>query len=185
MREQRNLVLCGMKHCGKSTHGRRLARMRGAEFVDTDERLEALYRERYGEKLSCREIFRRHGEEFFRRLEAEVISRLAEAAPATGGRVTALGGGVPSNALITRDMLHRIGFCIFLEIDADTAFHRVAAGGLPPFLAGTVDPEKSFAELYRARTNFYRHCADLTVPIRGEEPEDVVAARLAAALGEQ
>ncbi len=185
MKEQRNLVLCGMKHCGKSTHGRRLARMRGAEFVDTDERLEALYLERYGEKASCREIFRRHGEEFFRKLEAEVIAGLAETVPGAGSRVTALGGGVPSNALITRDMLRRLGFCIFLEIDAETAFRRVAAGGLPPFLAGAADPEKSFAELYRTRSDFYRRCADLTVPIRGEEPEEAVAARLAAALGER
>ncbi len=185
MNGQRNLVLCGMKHCGKSTHGRRLARMRGAEFVDTDERLEALYRERYGEKSSCREIFRRHGEAFFRKLEAEVIAALADAAPETGTRVTALGGGVPSNTLITREMLHRLGFCVFLEIDAETAFRRVAAGGLPPFLAGAADAEKCFAELYRTRSDFYRECADLTVPIRGEEPEETVTARLVAALGDR
>jgi shikimate kinase len=44
------LIFCGIKHCGKSTLGRTLARQLGIPFTDTDEMLENL------EKIMTRTI---------------------------------------------------------------------------------------------------------------------------------
>lgn len=186
MSVKRNLVLCGMKHCGKTTHGRRLAEIRSAAFADTDELLEREYRGRFGTAASCREIYLVRGEEFFRKMEASVIAAYASSLEGRQTpQVTALGGGAPVNRFMSGDVLRRLGFCIYLEIDVDTAFRRVEAGGLPPYLAAEEDPRRRFAALYRERAVFYRGCADLILHIDGDEPEETVTARLVAALGDR
>ncbi len=80
----RRIILTGMMCSGKTTVGRRLAAALGWDFVDTDELIE----QRSGLKIS--EIFRAYGEEYFRKLEKEVLlsaMRLENAVIATGGGV--------------------------------------------------------------------------------------------------
>ena len=162
------LVLGGMKHCGKSTIGKALAEHFQIPFADTDWLLEEHFRRETGLALSCREIFRREGEEAFRKREAEGIVQLAQE---SGCRVTALGGGVPANPWIPQGTLRKLGYFIWLATDVQTAFDRVAAGGLPPFLAQAEDPRAAFESMYRERSAFYRACADLTVPLGNDTPE--------------
>ena len=83
-------VFCGIKHCGKSTLGRLIASASGVPFTDTDEELEKEFFRREGKKAACRTIFREYGEEYFRKLEADVIRSLSDGKL----RVIALGGGV-------------------------------------------------------------------------------------------
>ena len=93
----RNIVFLGIKHCGKSTHGKLLAARLKREFFDTDDLLVAYYRKKYSpdtEDISPRWIMRQHGEEFFRRTEAETVLEFLQNNPA-GVSVLALGGGVP------------------------------------------------------------------------------------------
>ena len=90
-RPTRPVVLAGIKHCGKSTLGRMLARRWNVPLVDTDLELEAEFARRTGRAAGTREIFRELGEEAFRKLEAEVIRSLADSPEF---RVIALGGGV-------------------------------------------------------------------------------------------
>lgn len=82
-REKENIVLVGMPASGKSTVGRILAERLSRKFVDTD----ALIEERAG--TSIPEIFKRHGEEYFRDLESEVIFDVAK----ENSLVIATGGG--------------------------------------------------------------------------------------------
>ncbi len=168
----RSIVLGGMKHCGKSTTGKRLAAVLNADFTDTDDLLSAGYFALYGEKLTPREIFRTRGEEFFRRMEGELISRLAEDAPEK--RIIALGGGVPANPFVKTEDLRRLGTFVYLKIDSTTAFKRVAAGGLPPFIRD----EKDFEALYSVRNEFYLKYADIVLEIEGDEPPESIEARL-------
>lgn len=171
-------VIGGMKHCGKSTHGRLLAAGRELPFFDTDEELEQFYATRTGDALTTREIYRKIGEEEFRKLEAEVVTqRLTQ----SGGRVVALGGGAPGNRFIDPALWEHSGCFIYLEIDPEEAFRRVKAGGLPPFLAGAEDPHGEFMRLYRDREQFYRRYAD--VIFRAQE--NVSAAENAAALAKE
>ena len=82
-REKENIVLIGMPASGKSTVGRILADKLGRPLVDTD----GLITERIG--MSIKEYFALHGEEAFRKVEAEVISSLKT----KSGLVISTGGG--------------------------------------------------------------------------------------------
>jgi len=172
-----------MKHCGKSTQGRKLAAFWNVPFADTDILIEEAYAESSGRKLTCREIFRTEGEKFFRQKEAEVIHILAHT-EAPGGRVVALGGGVPSNTLISEDDMHKLGFFVFLDLDEETAYQRVVRGGLPPFLEKEPDPAKAFALLYFKRLVFYRHFSECTVPVGGDDDKETVFHKLVQAVEE-
>src|SRR2546430_14456395 len=77
----RNVVLIGFMGTGKSEVGQLLARRLGWTFIDTDRRIEARQR------ATVAQIFARHGEEYFRTVEASVVAEAAarrDAVNATG-----------------------------------------------------------------------------------------------------
>lgn len=169
------LVLGGVKHCGKTSIGRRLAALLGTPFIDTDEQLEKSFGERFGETLNCREMFRKYGEAFFREQEAAVIRELIEAQPSER-RVIALGGGVPANLYLKRGDLRALGFCVYLEIAPEIAWARIREEhSLPPYLARSADPRAAFLEQFREREEFYRAFADLTVNLSETESAEAAA----------
>lgn len=175
------LVLCGIKHCGKSVTGKALAQLLPAKFVDSDDALFDLYRQRNPESTvsSVREIYRTLGEDGFRRLEGEVLSSLA-ASP--GAMVVALGGGALSNKYVTRDILEKLGEIVWIDVDDAVAWERVRAGGIPPFLAAAADPEAEFIRSNAARRDVFQNYAKLKiVPGAGDFPRDN-ALRILAAL---
>ena len=69
---RRNIVLCGFMGSGKTTIGRKLARVTGLDFVDADQYLE----EKEGRKIS--EIFAEKGEAYFRDRETAYIRELSQ-----------------------------------------------------------------------------------------------------------
>ncbi len=173
---QQRLVLGGMKHCGKSTHGKLLAARLGVPFFDTDTLLEERFAALYGRRAGCREIFREAGEAAFRELEAAVIAELA----AESGRpqVVALGGGAPANERIVPETWAKLGCFIYLETAPEVAFERVKQGGLPPFLVAAADPYRAFLDLYRDRAAFYRRYAALIIPVAADIPVETVQAQI-------
>ena len=81
------IFLTGFMGCGKSTVGKLLAERLGWEFVDLDERIEALA----GKSIA--RIFSEDGEDEFRRLEHETLVEQARLAREGSPRAAALGGG--------------------------------------------------------------------------------------------
>ena len=79
-----NVVLVGMPGSGKSTVGRELARILGREFIDTDLEIEKR------EGCSIPTIFKDKGEQYFRKLESQVVRDVG----LTVNKVIATGGGV-------------------------------------------------------------------------------------------
>jgi shikimate kinase len=79
------IVLVGMMGAGKTSVGRALAARLGTDFVDTDD-LVAI-----SAGCSIRELFQRHGEAHFRRVEASVLE---EALDAITTGVIGCGGGI-------------------------------------------------------------------------------------------
>jgi shikimate kinase/3-dehydroquinate synthase len=111
---RRPLLLNGFMATGKSTVGRSLAKLAGHPFVDLDDEIT----ERAG--ASIPDIFARHGEAEFRRLEREALRRVLERARADGSShpVVALGGG----ALARReDRLQALDTCIVITLTAPAA----------------------------------------------------------------
>ncbi len=183
-----NIVITGMKHCGKSTHGNALAEHLKCRFRDTDDMLTDLYREQTGKRLSPRDIFRDEGESFFRNLEVEVVKQLASgSSDGDKNKVIALGGGLPANDAVT-PWLEKLGFFVYLKVSPEIIFKRIMARGLPPFL-DPARPYESFNELYKQREQYYLRLANLVVEIDHELPlkaaDKLIIDRIEEALNER
>jgi XRE family aerobic/anaerobic benzoate catabolism transcriptional regulator len=83
------IALLGLRGAGKTSIGKRLARRMHVPFVELDRKIE----ERAG--LALGEIFSLHGEQYYRRLEQEVLTDiLREPSP----MIIAAGGGLVTSA---------------------------------------------------------------------------------------
>ncbi len=161
---RRNIVLCGFMGSGKTTIGRKLARVTGLDFVDADQYLE----EKEGKKIS--EIFAEKGEAYFRDRETAYIKELSQ----RDGIVLSLGGGAvlrPENVSAVK----QTGLLIHL----DTPFYRILknlsySNNRP--LLDKPDKQAETRRLYNARKAIYHRVSDVSVrsPKLGEVLDKVV-----------
>lgn len=159
------IVLVGFMGAGKTTVGEALARRLGWSFRDMD----AWVEEKNGRTVA--EIFREHGEAFFRAQEL----RVAEDAQRLSRHVIAAGGGAFAQPA-TRAALQAGAVTIWLRCDADTLLSRVAGDPSRPLAAGRERMRALLAE----REPSYR-LADLTMDT-AEEPADEIATRIVQTL---
>lgn len=140
------IVLIGPMGAGKTSVGKRLARILDLPFFDSDV---AVIRE-HG---PIEDIFREHGEPHFRELE-----RRAVAAGLAGGGVVSLGGGAILHAE-TQDAL-RVHRVILLTVGPQAIAARIR-GTKRPLLQGE-DAIARWQELYDERRPLYERLADVT-----------------------
>ncbi len=162
-------VLIGFMGAGKSSVGRVVAGLLGAEFVDLDARIESAAGRSVGE------IFASEGEGAFREMEKEAI-RDAVSVP---GRVLAAGGGAfldPGN----KALLRAYAPVVFLDASPDTVIERLSRDASRPLLQGG-DREAKVRELMARRRPSYAE-ADIAVGTDGLTVAQV-ARRVVAALG--
>ena len=162
------MVLVGLMGAGKTAVGRLLAERLSLPFVDADREIEA------AAGLTISEIFAKHGEPFFREREEKVMSRLLSGPP----HVIAAGGGAFMSAA-TRERIRTTAIAVWLKADIDLLVKRTAKRNHRPLLAND-NPRAVLERLSRERDPVYA-TADITVETT-EEPADIVAARVAAAL---
>jgi shikimate kinase len=146
----RPLVLVGTMGAGKTSVGRRLARLLGAPFRDSDHEIEA------AAGMSIADIFATLGEPSFRDGERRVIERLLGEGPA----VIATGGG----AFIepdTRSVIRRGATSVWLRADLETLWERVRGRPGRPLL-DRPDPKAALAEIDARRRPVYAE-ADVIV----------------------
>src|SRR6185436_9880117 len=156
----RSIVLVGMPGSGKSAVGRRLATRLDLAFVDADEEIESAA----GKPIM--DIFKDHGEAYFREGERKVIARLLGSGP----QVLATGGGALL-AAETRDNIRRSGISIWLKAELPVLMRRVLKRNTRPLLEK--DPEGVMRQLMEARYPIYA-TADITVESRDLQHETVV-----------
>ena len=158
------LVLVGPMAAGKTSVGRKVARMLDVPFVDTDKRIAAAHG-------PIPQIFAEHGEQHFRGLEREAVAQ----AVAEGG-VVSLGGGAVTDAG-TRMLLaqHPV---VFLTVSADAVAARIG-GTSRPLLNGDEDPVTRWRTIFDQRRGWYEEVADLTVDT-SRRPMRVIAEEIAA-----
>ena len=117
------VVLFGMKHCGKSTLGRKLARMCHCPFFDTDILIEEGFESETGRKLTVRQIMAKYGEDEFEKREAAVVKglhgrllgRQSKAFSLEESWIIALGGRTPLNTGLSH-VLKELGLNIYLKV---------------------------------------------------------------------
>lgn len=130
---------------GKSSAGRRLARLLGWRFRDMDREIER------AEGRRIAEIFESAGEPYFRRVEARTANRLLEEERV----VIASGGGWPC----APGRLEKLGpdtLSIWLKVPPEVAVARALASRTVRPLLRVADPMARAEALLREREPFYR-----------------------------
>lgn len=159
-----NIVLTGFMGSGKTVVGKVIAEKLNLKFVDIDNLIEE------EEKQSIPEIFSCPGEDYFRKLEKEMVSRVAK----EQDQVIATGGGV---VLDNENMenLGRGGVIIWLAVSPEEASKRTKDNGTRPLLQVNY-PEKTIEELLNFREPLYSR-ADFKVET-SNLPVDKVAEKI-------
>jgi len=146
------VALIGLRGAGKSTVGRDLARRLERPFAELD----GLIEDQVG--LGLAEIFAIHGENYYRRLEREVLTQFVLAdTPA----VLATGGSLVTDRT-TFELLKKSAVTIWLRTGPEFHLERVSASGDRRPMAGRADPLADLRSLLREREPLYSE-ADITI----------------------
>lgn len=157
----KNIVLIGFMGTGKSAAGRRLARLLGRTFVDTDREAE----QRAG--MSIPDIFALCGESVFRDLEAEVVAYLCR----RHDLVIATGGGTMLRAESAAAL--RQGIIVALLASPEVIHDRTRRRPRP--LLASDDPLSRIRQLLAERKSLYRP-ADIEIDTSLLSSDEVAAA---------
>ena len=176
-----SIILLGIKHCGKSTQGKLLAKHFNCSFFDTDDEVESLT------KKSPRQIYTEEGKEAFIGAEKRACEKLAEKIQVQNDElqvssenidcVIATGGGICNNSKAL-EILHKLGAFVFLDADEKTAANRIIweikydsdgkMKNLPAYIANknpknVSDVRAIFHDFYMERQKIYKDLCDIEV----------------------
>ena len=186
----RSIILCGIKHCGKSTQGKRIASALGLDFYDTDD----LIFEQTG--MDARAIYKSQGKDAFMAAELKACEYLRDILQAKGSQgqnaaaaksaVIATGGGICQNEPAIA-ILKKLGTIVYLEVPEITAAGRIVREArflpdgtiqnLPAYIANKNPADQKevraiFHDFYMERTKKYRSLADASVQAQGSRSEN-------------
>ena len=149
-----NLILCGMMGAGKTSVGVRIAEKTGRRWYDTDQMIV----DRYG---NISDIFEYYGEEYFRKLESEIVKELAE----KDHLIISTGGGLVLKRE-NNELLQANGKIVFLRASLQTLVDRLRVNDDRPLLqAKSGILADKLSELLRVRMPVYEHVADFIVDV--------------------
>ena len=143
-----NIILIGMMGSGKSTLGKELSRMYNLNFIDTDEAIEEQA------CLSIGEIFKIHGEKYFRNLEEAYLDQLD-----VKNHIISSGGGIILSA-DNRKRLKVIGHVVYLKTSVDVLYKRLNKDLKSRPLLDQASLKDKLNTLIMARQELYENTAD-------------------------
>lgn len=172
-----HVALVGLMGSGKTTVGRRAAKLLGRPFVDADE----AFIPRFGRTVG--QVFAEDGEPAFRRMEAELLTELLDVATPI---VVGCGGGVVTTegnrARLRRPDVH----VVWLRATPAFLASRLRRKPDRPLVAEG-DPRAVLERLHAERAPWYAEVADDVLDVEsfaGEsQPKRAMAAELAARVG--
>ncbi len=161
------IVFIGPSGAGKSRLGKRVARVLGLPFADTDRMIVA-------EHGPIPQIFRDHGESHFRAIERETVRRALQ-----GEGILSVGGGAVLNPDTQSDLAaHRV---VLLTISPEAVSRRLVGDTDRPLVRNGV---QDWVELNAPRWEIYNRLADATFDT-SHRPNDEMANEVAAWLTTQ
>ena len=171
----KTIALMGIKHCGKSTQGKILAKKFNVDFYDTDD----VITEQTGK--TPRQIYTELGEEGFKTAEKNACCLITQKLSASAfPAVIATGGGICNNSTALFE-LHKVSTFIFLDSPEKTAAKRILSEvkteadgsltNLPAYIAkknphSLSEVRTFFHEFFEERVRMYRGIADFSVSIK-------------------
>lgn len=165
-----NLILFGFTGCGKTHFAKAVSSAIQRPFIDTDERILAMYERQSGMAFSIGEMHQQLGETAFREWETMAIHTLEKHTQS----IIALGGGAVLDA---RNIKHlsSIGRLLYLKSDFNKIKEKIVQRGIPSF-ADPVDPMGSLYEIYKKRVPIYESIPSRWIDIDTKTQDEVVAA---------
>ncbi len=157
------LFLIGFMGCGKSTWGRKLARISKLPFIDLDEKIV----EETG--MSIGSYFAEYGEAAFRQVESDVLKSVSSSEAA----VISTGGGAPCY-YDNMEWMNQTGITVYLELPAGVLLSRLVGkeGTKRPLLAGKTNDEiLSFIEDKLAERKPFYEQAEVVVDAMRSSPQ--------------
>ncbi len=156
-----NIFLIGFMGVGKTSVAEQLSRMTGRKNVDMDQMIAEQ------QKLSIPEIFAQYGEEYFRKLETNLLKEL----PLVDQGIISCGGGVVMKEHNVSEMKKK-GTVILLTATPDTIYQRLKADEGRPLLKGRNHIE-GISELMEVRRERYEAAADVVIATDYKAVEEI------------
>ncbi|HHT36857.1 MAG TPA: shikimate kinase [Firmicutes bacterium] len=150
-----NLTLIGFMGTGKTSVGRVCAEQAGWSFIDCDAELERRL------NRIIKDIFREHGEGYFRSAEAETLDQILK----NSHQVISTGGGIVTYEPSRRMLLESKGKgnkIIWLKAAPEVIYERTACSQDRPLL-NVADPLAEIRRLLMQRHMFYEQLADACI----------------------
>ena len=148
-----NVVLIGFMGSGKTTYGKKVAKILGYEFIDTDDYIERM------EGMKISQIFEQKGETYFRNLEKELCLKLSK----EDGKVIATGGGIVKNDE-NMENLKKNGVIIHLNAKPETIYARLKNDNTRPLLMGD-NKEEKIRNILEERKELYAKHRDAVINV--------------------
>ena len=160
------IVLLGYMASGKSSIGKRLAKMLSMSFLDLDDYIIDK------EKMSISEIFKEKGEVYFRLIENKYLKEILKK---DNDFILALGGGTPCYANNMDEINKGKTVSIYLQGSTQTMINRlIKKKSKRPLIASLTDdkiPEFVAKHLFERR--FYYEQAKMTIKIDDKKKSEV------------
>lgn len=147
----RCIAIVGMRGCGKSNFGKKLAKKLRLAQIDTD----AVFEKKYG---SIQAFVMRRGWPAFRKEEEAIIQEVARP-----GYIVSLGGGAVES-VVTRKFLKEHSLTLWMQASAKTLIERLRRGHRPALTE--LPLEQEVPRVLAKRTPLYRSVATITLPLR-------------------
>ena len=163
-RDEKNIVLIGMRGSGKTTIGAILAGRLHREFIPMDALIV------YEAGVTIPEIVETRGWEYFREVETLVARKVA----CLKGTINATGGGVvlnPENVKVLRET----GIVFWLNVSIDNTLKRIGEDPNRPSLTGKTSRRDDIAATYAEREALYRNAAHYTINTNDKTQEEIAA----------
>ncbi len=140
----RKVFLVGMPGSGKSRMAKFISSVTDLSYKDLDDEIERT------EGKSIKEIFKNHGETYFRNKETEILKNVIEK---DKNLIIATGGGTPCfNHNI--DLINKSGLSIFLNTSLDVIVERISRKNKRPLFKNK-DVEETVKKMFQERIKFY------------------------------
>jgi|SaaInlV_125m_DNA_1040241.scaffolds.fasta_scaffold09801_4 shikimate kinase len=157
----KNLTLTGMMGVGKSTIGKKLAKMLNYDFFDVDKLIEAK------EKSSINFIFKNKGENYFRKIESEITMKILK----KNNSVISLGGGAFLDKSI-RSSTKKKSISFWLDVKIEDLLERLKRSKKRPLLQKK-NVDDAVKKIYLERKKFYNE-ADYKVKCSSMKSGEIV-----------
>lgn len=154
---KKNIVLTGFMGTGKTAVGRELSRMLDMRIVDIDDEIEKK------QNMKINDIFRTFGEEFFRKIETEVIAKFSR----SENMIISTGGGAVLRQE-NMDALKENGVIFCLSASPRTILDRTSGSDDRPLLK-VENPLSKIEELLAFRSKYYEK-AGIMIDTEGKTP---------------